>query len=161
MAASVIEQEFAVERGTSDDLDQVMAVMEHAFGTSYGEAWTRSQCAGILPMTGVLLRLARDRHSGRPVGFSLSRSVLDDTELLLIAVHPDYQRRGIGRFLLEDFVEQAKGLGIRTAHLEVRDGNGAMAMYQAAGFAPIGRRRKYYHADDGSALDALTFMRKI
>lgn len=161
MAASLIDQAFTVERGTSDDLDQVMAVMERAFGTRYGEAWTRSQCAGILPMSGVSLRLARERQSREPVGFSLSRSVLDDTELLLIAVHPDYQRRGIGRFLLEDFVEQAKNNGIRTAHLEVRDGNGAMTMYLGAGFAQIGRRSKYYHARDGSALDALTFMRKI
>jgi ribosomal-protein-alanine N-acetyltransferase len=161
MPESVTERQVAVERGTSDDLDQVMAVMEQAFGTQYGEAWTRSQCAGILPMSGVSLRLARDRRSDRLVGFSLSRCVLDDTELLLIAVCPEYQRRGIGRFLLEDFVEQAKVQGVRTAHLEVRDGNGAMAMYQDAGFAPIGRRRKYYKAHDGRALDALTFMRKI
>jgi len=161
MAASLVDQDFAVERGTSDDLDHVMAVMDKAFGTHYGEAWTRSQCAGILPMTGVSLRLARGRVSGEPVGFSLSRSVLDDSELLLIAVHPDYQHRGVGRFLLEDFVEQAKINGVRTAHLEVRDGNRAMAMYLNAGFTPIGRRSKYYHARDGRALDALTFMRKI
>jgi ribosomal-protein-alanine N-acetyltransferase len=161
MAASVLEQEFTVERGTSGDLDHVMVVMEGAFGSEYGEAWTRSQCAGILPMTGVLLRLARERQSRDPVGFTLSRSVIDDTELLLIAVHPQYQRRGIGRFLMEDFVDQAKTLGVRTAHLEVRDGNGAMTMYRDAGFEPVGRRRKYYHARDGRALDALTFMRKI
>ena len=30
-----------------------MAVMDGAFGDSFGEAWTRSQCAGILPMDGV------------------------------------------------------------------------------------------------------------
>ena len=161
MAASFVDQDFAVERGTSDDLDHVMAVMDQAFGTHYGEAWTRSQCAGILPMTGVSLRLVRGRVSREPVGFSLSRSVLDDTELLLIAVHPDYQRRGIGRFLLEDFVEQAKVSGVRIAHLEVRDGNRAMTMYLNAGFTQIGRRSKYYHTRDGRALDALTFMRKI
>jgi ribosomal-protein-alanine N-acetyltransferase len=159
--ATAMERQVSIERGTADDLDSVMVVMEHAFGTAYGEAWTRSQCAGILPMTGVSLRLARDEHSGRPLGFSLARSVADETELLLIAVDPDHQRRGIGRLLLHDFVDQARLQGSRKAHLEVRDGNDAMTMYRDAGFEPVGRRRKYYHAPDGTAFDALTFMRNV
>ena len=161
MATPAIEDAVCIERGTADDLDSVMAVMEQAFGNHFGEAWTRSQCAGILPMSGVSLRLARDRHSGRAVGFSLSRSVADATELLLLAVDPQQQRRGVGRLLLDDFVEQARAQGIANAHLEVREGNGAMSMYRGAGFAPVGRRRNYYHAPDGSAFDALTFMRKV
>lgn len=161
MATPAVDGAVSIERGTSDDLDSVMTVMEQAFGTSFGEAWTRSQCAGILPMTGVLLRLAREPGSKRAIGFSLSRSVAEDSELLLIAVAPAQQRRGIGRLLLQDFMEQARANGISTAHLEVRDGNGAMSMYRDAGFSPVGRRRKYYHAPDGSAFDALTFMRKI
>jgi [ribosomal protein S18]-alanine N-acetyltransferase len=161
MATPAIPQQISVERGTADDLDSVMAVMEQAFGTQFGEAWTRSQCAGILPMTGVLLRIARERRSGGTIGFSLSRSIAGDAELLLIAVAPAQQRRGVGRLLLDDFIEQARAEGTSTAHLEVRDGNGAMSMYRDAGFSPVGRRRKYYHAPDGSAFDAVTFMRKI
>ena len=161
MATPTIEDQMSIERGGSDDLDAVMAIMEQAFGTLYGEAWTRSQCAGILPMTGVSLRLANERGSGLAVGFSLTRSVADESELLLIAVHPAQQRRGIGRLLLDDFVDQARTSGMRKAHLEVRDGNGAMAMYQDAGFTQIGRRRKYYHGSDGSTFDALTFMKEV
>ena len=161
MATPAVQEEVAVERGAAGDLDSVMAIMGPAFGTLYGEAWTRSQCAGILPMSGVSLRLARIRDSGRAVGFSLTRSVADETELLLIAVDPAHQRRGIGRVLLDDFVEQARAQGTRRAHLEVREGNGAMAMYRDAGFAQVGRRRKYYHGPDGSAFDALTFMRTV
>ena len=67
----------------------VMEVMEAAFGDRYGEAWTRSQCAGILPMTGVSLMLARDPDSGVPIGFSLFRSVAGQAELLLLAVLPE------------------------------------------------------------------------
>jgi ribosomal-protein-alanine N-acetyltransferase len=161
MATPAIDEQVFIERGSADDLDAVMAVMEQAFGTHFGEAWTRSQCAGILPMTGVLLRLASERPSGQTIGFSLSRSVAGESELLLIAVTPAQQRRGVGRLLLEDFIEQARIQGISTAHLEVRDGNGAMSMYRDAGFSPVGRRRKYYHAPDGRAFDALTFMRKL
>jgi ribosomal-protein-alanine N-acetyltransferase len=148
-------------RGTSRDLDLVMAVMESAFGDRYGEAWTRSQCAGILPMTGVTLTVARDSRSEALVGFALSRSVADESELLLLAVLPDEQRRGIGRALLDEFIEAARRDGASRVHLEVREGNPAIAMYRGAGFAPVGRRRKYYHGADGRHFDALTFARDL
>jgi len=48
-----------VERAGADDLDAVMTIMTAAFPPDFGEAWTRSQCAGILPMAGVSLRLVR------------------------------------------------------------------------------------------------------
>lgn len=161
MGSQAAHRDIVIERGTSADLDAVMAIMERAFGSLYGEAWTRSQCAGILPMTGVTLRLACEKKLAKTVGFSLTRSVADETELLLIAVDPSHQRTGVGRRLLDDFVEQARSQGMRRSHLEVREGNGAMAMYRDAGFTQVGRRRHYYHGADGSTFDALTFMRKL
>jgi|SRR5437868_7113003 ribosomal-protein-alanine N-acetyltransferase len=147
--------------GTSEDLDAVMEVMEAAFGTQFGEAWTRSQCAGILPMAGVSLVLARDGESGPAVGFSLFRHVMDESELLLLAVTPSHRRRGVGRSLLHNFLELARSGGVRRVHLEVRDGNPAIEMYRGAGFLPIGRRRNYYQARDGLQFDALTFAREL
>jgi ribosomal-protein-alanine N-acetyltransferase len=158
---ATVEHPVRLEHGTSNDLDGVMAVMTAAFGDRYGEAWTRSQCAGILPMAGVSLVLARADEGGDPVGCFLSRSVIDESELLLLAVLPSHQGRGIGRRLLDRFIDHARGEGVTRAHLEVRDGNPAVAMYRAAGFAPIGRRRKYYHGRDGSEFDALTFAREL
>lgn len=145
----------AVRQAGADDLDTVMEIMAAAFSPSFGEAWTRSQCAGILPMAGVALRIARDAD-GRPLGFSLTRVISDEAELLLIAVDPCAQRRGIGRALLDDFVGLASARGARRLHLEVRDGNPAVALYRRAGFILAGRRRAYYHGRDGQALDALT-----
>lgn len=158
---ATIDSPVRLERGTSGDLDCVMRVMEAAFGDRYGEAWTRSQCAGILPMNGVLLMLARGREGGETIGFSLTRSVADESELLLLAVMPANQGEGIGRTLLEQFIDRARSDGLARVHLEVRDGNPAIAMYRAAGFEPVGRRRKYYHARDGRNFDALTFARTI
>lgn len=145
-----------VEPGTSDDLDAVMDVMEAAFGDRFGEAWTRSQCAGILPMAGVSLVLARD-DSGAVLGFSLARSVADESELLLLAVAPGHRRRGIGRILLRQFLDRARADRVKRVHLEVRDGNPAIDMYRAAGFASVGRRRNYYRGRDGRQFDALTY----
>ena len=154
---ATIDNPVRIVPGTSEDLDAVMAIMEASFGTRYGEAWTRSQCAGILPMAGVSLMLAHDRASGEAVGFSLVRSIVGESELLLLAVAPDHRRRGIGRELLQQFLDSARADGVTRAHLEVRDGNPAIHMYRRAGFEPIGRRRNYYRGADGSLFDALTF----
>ena len=159
MAAAAETRTVQLEPGSSLDLDSVMVVMNQAFGTRYGEAWTRSQCAGILPMAGVSLTLAR--YAGETVGFSLVRSVADEAELLLIAVLPNYHRQGIGQLLLDDFLKRAQSDDVKRVHLEVRDRNPAIGMYRDAGFKPVGRRRKYYHGDDGRDFDALTFAKSI
>lgn len=132
-----------------------MQVMNAAFDDRFGEAWTRSQCAGILPMPGVKLLLARAEDDA-PAGFSLSRTIAGESELLLLAVAPHFRRRGIGRMLLDHFMEQAREHGSSRVHLEVREGNPAVMMYRAVGFSSIGRRRKYYRGRTGGEFDALT-----
>ena len=144
-----------VEPGDHQHLDEVVAIMDAAFDDRFGEAWTRSQCAGILPMRGVTLLIARNGN-GDAVGFSLQRIVAGDGELLLLAVDPRYRRRGVGRKLLQQFLEMARHEGTSRVHLEVRDGNPAVVMYRNAGFHAVGRRRKYYHGRTGGEFDALT-----
>lgn len=161
MATPVIASKLTIAPGGSDDLDAVMAVMEAAFGDRFGEAWTRSQCAGILPMAGVSLMLARLAPDGAAAGFTLARTIAGEAELLLIAVAPDRHRHGIGASLLEDFLARAKAAGAARVHLEVRDGNSAAQIYRAAGFDAVGRRRNYYRAADGRRFDAVTFARTV
>jgi ribosomal-protein-alanine N-acetyltransferase len=112
-------------------------------------------------MAGVSLVLARDGDTAEAVGFSLSRSVADEAELLLLAVLPDRHRQGIGSRLLDDFFTRARATGAVRVHLEVREGNPAVAMYRGAGFSPVGRRRNYYQAADGQRYDALTFAKNF
>ena len=158
---ATIERTVQIACGTSEDIDAVMAVMDSAFGNRFGEAWTRSQLAGILPMGGVNLILAREEDSEKALGFSLFRTVADESELLLLAVAPSHHRRGVGQRLLDAFLEQARNDGVTRVHLEVRDGNPAVAMYQNVGFSPVGRRRNYYHGADGKRFDAITLAHRL
>jgi ribosomal-protein-alanine N-acetyltransferase len=161
MATPAVAEQVRIARGTSEQIDDVMKVMDAAFGDKFGEAWTRSQLSGILPMSGVFLTLALDCAHESIVGFSLVRMVADEAELLLIAVLPGDQRRGVGTLLLDHFVERAREDGVARVHLEVRDGNPAIAMYRAAGFSPVGRRRNYYHATNGQRYDAITLAHEL
>ena len=156
MATPATTEEVRVEPGSFDDLDAVMEIMDSAFGTRFGEAWTRSQLAGILPMAGVSLAVARDERTGEGRGFSLFRTAADEAELLLIAVAPGHQGCGIGRLLLDNFLDSARKGHVKRVHLEVRDGNPAVEIYRTVGFCPVGRRRNYYRAPNGKRFDAIT-----
>lgn len=140
-------------------IDDVMAIMDHAFDPVFGEAWTATQCAGLLPMPGVWLRIAYS--NGKAVGFSMARSLLDEAELLLLAVDPDSQRQGIGKLLVDDFMAEAARREANRVHLEVRDGNPAVILYRRAGFDEVGRRPSYYKGSDGQSRDAITLSRSV
>jgi ribosomal-protein-alanine N-acetyltransferase len=146
-------------RGAAADLEEVDALMLAAFDANYGEAWTRGQLDAVLAMPGVWLTLARQGR--RVVGFSLHRIILDEAELLLLAIAPDMRRRGIARGLIERGCAEARATGARRVHLEVRDGNPATALYASAGFTPAGRRREYYRGVGGRISDALTLCRDL
>jgi ribosomal-protein-alanine N-acetyltransferase len=147
----------SVAEGGILELDAVMTVMEDSFDPAFGEGWTAAQCAGLLPLPGVWLSIARE--GDRVIGFALGRVVLNEAELLLLAVRREGQRRGIGRLLLDRFSLVAASRGADKLHLEVRDGNPAAHLYRRAGFTELGRRRNYYTGRDGQIYDALTLSR--
>lgn len=146
-----------LEAGSSADLDGVMAVMTTAFDSNFGEGWSRSQCAGILPRAGVVLTIARDER-GAVRGFALQRTVAGESELLLLGVDRHAQRSGIGGRLVNHFIDTGRASGVARLHLEVRDGNPAVAMYEAVGFSAKGRRSNYYRGSDGRLFDAVTMV---
>jgi ribosomal-protein-alanine N-acetyltransferase len=148
-----------------DDIDRIMAVMQAAFDPAYGEAWNRRQVSDalVLPNTHYLL-IDADGHEpaeGAPAaGFVMARGVLDEEELLLIAVHPEQRGRGLGTALLQRYIEAAEARGRTSLFLEMREGNPAESLYLRAGFAPIGRRRNYYRNAALGPLDAITYARR-
>lgn len=92
----------------------------------------------------------------RPQGFMIGTALLDEAELLTLAVDPAARRQGIGRDLLGEFCTFARQKGAARAFLDVAaDNSAALALYAAAGFAQTGLRRGYYKQPDGAAIDAV------
>ncbi len=151
-------------------IDRVMAVMEVAFDPAYGEAWNRRQVADALslPSTHALVVGADGTMipeglgpTATPVGFVLTRHVLDEEELLLIAVAPGARLRGVGAALMEHLFVAARARGVAQIFLEMRRGNPAIHLYRKFGLEPIGERRGYYRMAHGERIDAITFGRSI
>lgn len=90
---------------------------------------------------------------GEVAGFLMAWIVADEYHVVNLAVDPARRRRGLAARLLAAGLDEAVAGGCRLATLEVRVSNaGAIAFYEGAGFAAVGRRRAYY-ADNGE--DAL------
>ncbi len=92
---------------------------------------------------------------GEPVAVAVASRVHTEAELLTLATARQYQRSGVARALLAVLLRSLAEEGADVCFLEVMAGNApALALYQAFGFALVGRRKGYYVLADGT-VDAL------
>lgn len=88
--------------------------------------------------------MARLEH-GSCAGYICPTLVLDEGQILNIAVKPSCRGKGIGRMLLDAAFDQFRKKGAASVYLEVRPSNAiAISLYTRCGFTAIGRRKAYY-----------------
>ncbi|MEQ7126391.1 ribosomal protein S18-alanine N-acetyltransferase [Actinopolymorpha sp. B11F2] len=131
------------------DLDALRELETACFGVdAWGEEALRGELDGVPETREVVVA----EESGEIVGYAALLAVGATADVARIAVRPDRRRQGLGRLLLDKVVAAARDRGCTEALLEVSAANAAaISMYEAAGFAPLARRRGYYR--DGA--DAL------
>lgn len=87
---------------------------------------------------------------GEMAAFAITQVILDEATLFNITVDPAFQRRGLGRALLEQVIDEVEKRGVATLWLEVRASNvAAIALYESLGFNEATIRRNYYPTADG------------
>ncbi len=87
------------------------------------------------------------------VGYVGAQTVLGETDMMNIAVHPDHRRKGIAQTLVMELIRELKAAGAYQLTLEVRASNeNARKLYDKLGFAQVGRRPGYYHHPKEDAL---------
>lgn len=95
------------------------------------------------------------------MGYALMSYAMDEAHILNICVAPEYRREGIGDYLLQHLMIQARQREVEWVLLEVRKSNdAAIALYERAGFHEIGERRNYYPALRGRE-DALVLGQRL
>jgi len=86
----------------------------------------------------------------------LVRHCPDEAEIKRMRVHPNFQRRGLGRLMLERLEDRAQALGRRTIRLDTTDQQiAARRLYESAGYQETGRRQtaRFLFIDYAKALD--------
>ena len=117
----------------------------------FGDPWSEGSIASELenPLAHWLVAVEGETVAGY-VG---SQTVMGETDMMNIAVHPEYRRQGIAQLLVDALVSDLKTMGSRCLTLEVRASNEpAKKLYEKLGFSLIGKRPRYYHNPREDAL---------
>ena len=110
----------------------------------FADPWSENSIASELGNIWSYWVVALDGE--RVVGYIGSQSSVDESDVMNVAVHPDYRRRGIAESLIDVLIQELKNRGSRALMLEVRDSNEpAIALYEKLGFQQVGLRKNYYH----------------
>lgn len=129
-------------RMTAADLDAVTAIED----SIYPHPWTRGNFADSLA---AWYHCWIAECNGEMAGYTIMVAAAGEAHLLNLSVAAPWQRRGIGRDILNFALKLARDYGADRILLEVRPSNAAaLALYAAGGFSEIGVRRGYYPAGD-------------
>ena len=87
------------------------------------------------------------------VGYVGSQTVLGETDMMNIAVHPEFRKKGIATALITQLISTLVQQGSHSLMLEVRASNDpAISVYKSLDFVEVGRRKNYYRNPREDAL---------
>ena len=117
----------------------------------FSDPWSENSVASELENELSLWLVAEEGET--VLGYVGSQTVLDETDMMNVAVHPDHRRRGVAAALITELVSRLKMRGSRCLKLEVRASNApAIALYETLGFTQLGLRKNYYRNPKEDAL---------
>ena len=136
-----------IEMMAERHVSQVAALEKLCFSAPWSENSVASELRN--PLSLWLVALDGDTVAG----YIGSQSVLGESDMMNVAVHPDCRRRGIAEALVNALCKALKERGSVSLTLEVRASNDpAKALYDKLGFEQAGRRPNYYRNPKEDAL---------
>jgi [ribosomal protein S18]-alanine N-acetyltransferase len=135
-----------------DSPNSQLLVLESASGER--ESGFGGQSSEVLDQNSVRTDAIAVPAPQRPLlGLGCYWSILEEAHITILAVHPDYQRQGMGKLILYALLRDARRRQLEWATLEVKPSNqAALSLYQKFGFTIAGRRRNYYKDTGEDAL---------
>ena len=108
----------------------------------FSEPWSESALETLLGDNYVCFVALVD---GMVAGYVGMYCILDEGNIINVAVHPLYRRQGLARTLLRELCAISETLGLSELYLEVRESNdSARALYTSEGWETFGKRKNYY-----------------
>ena len=138
------------------DLDEVFSIEVASSQTP----WSRNSFAEEIqnPLAHCFVMKGGNGSGQRVIGFICFRNVVEESELLDIAVHPDYRKMGIGKKLMQFYINFSRRRGIHTFYLEVNASNqSAIHLYQSFAYQFSGVRKNFYQGKS----DALLMTKRV
>lgn len=129
-----------------EHIPQIAEIEEALFSAPWDEASLRSELENPLSLWLVALR------GNQVAGYVGSQTVLGESDMMNLAVRPEFRRQGLGRCLVNTLIYELEP-DSHCLLLEVRQSNeGAIALYLGLGFRQVGKRPNYYKRPTEDAL---------
>ena len=133
---------------TEKHVAQVAELEKICFGIA---AWSENSIASELKNQLSLWLVALDGET--VAGYVGSQTVMDESDMMNVAVHPDCRRQGIAEELVNALTDALREKESRCLTLEVRASNEpAKKLYEKLGFVSVGLRKNYYRNPREDAL---------
>ena len=140
----------------AEHVPQVAALEKLCFADPWSEMSIASELQSIWSYWVVAL------NDDQVVGYIGSQSSYDETDIMNVAVHPDWRRRGIAESLIDCLIRELKERGSRALMLEVRVSNDpAIALYEKMGFTPYGRLPNAFRLRNGEFHDEILMVKGL
>lgn len=100
--------------------------------------------------------------SEKVIGFAILETVLDEGNLLDIAVDENFRRNGVAKALIEELFKVAVKNELSFITLEVRESSlPAITLYEKTGFEKVALRKNYYHKPTENAVLMTKYFKKV
>jgi [ribosomal protein S18]-alanine N-acetyltransferase len=134
---------FSIRLAQVNDVPEIAVLSRDLIENGLGWSWTEARVARCLRERSTNVAVAH--ADGKLHAFAIMRYTDDEAHLLLLAVRPGFQRRGIGSALVGWVEKPARLAGISCIHLEARSSNtAARAFYAKLGYEEVALARGYY-----------------
>ncbi len=134
-------KDFELRVLTEDRIPEAAEIERLCFSEPWSEDALLYMCTA--PITHAVAVI--DKESGRLAAYGGCEYVLDEANIVNVATHPDYRRRGCAEALLGKMEEFLSEQGVTDVYLEVRVSNTpARTLYEKLGFRAVGVRKNYY-----------------
>jgi ribosomal-protein-alanine acetyltransferase len=139
-----------------EDLDEVLSMEASSSQTPWSKKMFIEELRN--PLAHCFIVKNEGTPGNQALGFICFRNMGDESELLNILVHPQHRQLGMGKKLIQFYIDFCNQTQIRSFHLEVNASNlSAIHLYQLFSYHTVGVRKKFYQGK----FDALRMVRKV
>ncbi|MFP4163732.1 MAG: ribosomal protein S18-alanine N-acetyltransferase [Chitinispirillaceae bacterium] len=151
----MLTYDFTIRCANTQDMEDIFSLETQCHSFPWTEQLLKEELRNPNSYHYILLN-----KNHKPVGYILSRIILDEVHIHSIAISPQYRRKGFGELLITHLLQSVMKKNVKKAFLEVRCSNQpAIRLYERCGFESVGIRKKYYKNGE-NALVMLRYLQK-
>ena len=136
-----MSRSYNIKKLTLHELPEIMDIGRRAYNIS----WSASVMSDTIQAAHTQVWGVYDERIFGCIGFAVLSVIIDEADLLMICIDPDYQRSGFGGNILRFIINKAKELKVVNIFIEVRTSNApAIILFEKHSFNYIGLRKDYY-----------------